>query len=216
MAEFGVSPPCIREAFRILETEGLVTVLRGNVGGAEVHLPQASTAAYMMGLVLQSRGATLADLVEAMRALEPVCAAACAGRDDRAKTVLPKLKAVMDAGRARIDDPDAFIKLARDFHTVLVRECGNETMSLMIGSLEALWSAQVDALARDAVQHGSFAEREIRLSMQGEHENLYLLIEAGDARGAEQAIRAHYSQHAGKRQHGFKMTAPINARSLKL
>ena len=37
--EFGVSYPSIREAIRILETEGLVTVRRGNVGGAEVHRP---------------------------------------------------------------------------------------------------------------------------------------------------------------------------------
>jgi DNA-binding FadR family transcriptional regulator len=39
MAEFGVSHPSIREAIRILETEGLVTVRRGKVGGAQVHRP---------------------------------------------------------------------------------------------------------------------------------------------------------------------------------
>src|SRR6201996_638958 len=71
IAEYGVSPPAIREAFRILETEGLITVLRGNVGGAIVHLPQSTTAAYMMGLVLQSRGVPLADVAQGMCRLEP-------------------------------------------------------------------------------------------------------------------------------------------------
>ncbi|MDO9487493.1 MAG: GntR family transcriptional regulator, partial [Sphingomonadaceae bacterium] len=98
MAEFGVSPPCIREAFRILETEGLVTVLRGNVGGAVVHVPQPFTAAYMMGLVLESRRTTLFDLMNAMRILEPVCAATCAERADRHTTVLPMLRKVLDEG----------------------------------------------------------------------------------------------------------------------
>ena len=32
-AEFGVSPPAVREAVHILESDGLISVRRGNVGG---------------------------------------------------------------------------------------------------------------------------------------------------------------------------------------
>jgi GntR family transcriptional regulator, transcriptional repressor for pyruvate dehydrogenase complex len=84
VSEFGVSYPSIREAIRILETEGLVTVRRGNVGGAEVHRPDESSAAYHLGLALQGRRVNLGDLAAGLRLLEPLCAAECARRSDRA------------------------------------------------------------------------------------------------------------------------------------
>lgn len=210
MNEFGVSPPAIREAFRILETEGLITVLRGNVGGAIIHMPQPGNAAYMLGLVLQSRQVPLLDLIEAMRKLEPACAAEAALRPDRESTVLPRLRENIDASMAAIDDPDRFIALARAFHTELVGECGNATMALVVGALEQLWSAQVDRFALERSVHGSFADRSVRLSLAREHERIYRAIAEGDAHSAERAILEHYSG-GGERQHGFDVTMTVMA-----
>src|SRR5438445_3633029 len=89
--EFGVSPPSIREALRILENERLITVRRGKVGGAVVHRPRPDSVGYSIGLVLQSERVRSTDLRAALAELEPVCAALCARRVDRQRAVVPKL-----------------------------------------------------------------------------------------------------------------------------
>jgi len=45
MAQFGVSRSTLRETFRILETESLISVWRGSRGGAQVTSPELSVAA---------------------------------------------------------------------------------------------------------------------------------------------------------------------------
>jgi len=218
LAEFRVSPPSIREALRILETEGLITVQRGNVGGAVVHRPQPNKTAYMLAMVLQSRAVDLLDVQTAMRHLEPVCVAACAMRPDRETTILPQLKANIDASRANIDNADIYIGLARQFHVEIVVGCGNETMSLIIGALEQLWSAQVDKMARKPAQHGAFADRAIRLATLKDHEKIYRLIAKGDSAGAERAARDHYSEAARETEgwhHAFDLSTVIDASSLR-
>ena len=218
LAEFRVSPPSIREAMRILETEGLITVQRGNVGGAIVHRPQPAKAAYMLGMVLQSRAVNLLDLQDALRNLEPVCAAACANRPDREATLLPRLKANIDQSRTHIDDADAYIGLARRFHVELAEGCGNETMSLIVGALESLWSAHVDRLARRPAQHGAFADKEVRLATLKDHERLYKLIAKGDAAGAERLAREHVSEGTRRTEgwkHAFDHSATITASALR-
>ena len=212
LVEFGVSMPPIREALRILETEGLVTVLRGNVGGAVVHRPQPHKAAYMLGLVLQSRGATLGDVLRGLIAFEPACVAACAKRDDRSVTVLPRLRATLDQAKAAVDDAEVYTGLARQFHIDLVESCGNEAMTQVVGALEALWTAHVNQLARSRSQLGSFAEPAARKTSVDEHESMYRAIEAGDATKAEKLAKAHYS-HPQNPGWGDSMAAgrPINA-----
>ncbi len=193
LEEFGVSLPPIREALRILETEGLITVQRGNVGGAVVHAPQEAKVVYMMGLVLQSRQAPLGDVLTAFTAFEPACAAACAARPDRHDTVLPVLRGTLDAATAVLDDAAAYTGLARQFHLDLVAGCGNEAMRLVVGALESLWTVHVDHMARRLDRLGGFAELSARRSSAREHEKLYSRIDKGDVRGAEQLARAHYA-----------------------
>src|SRR5439155_10979415 len=73
MAQFGVSRPTLREAFRVLEAEGLITVRRGAHGGARVRTPNDDAAGRYAGLVLEYRGATLSDVYDARNIIEPPC-----------------------------------------------------------------------------------------------------------------------------------------------
>lgn len=190
--EFGVSKQSVRAALRILEAEGLITIRRGNVGGAVVHLPRAQNAAYMLGLVLQSRGVTMADVSAALNHLEPVCASLCAERADRRTTVVPRLRAVHEAARAAQDDEQNFATLTRQFHQALVDCCGNETLIAVVGALESLWSAHEQEYVETTKTAGGFPARKYRTARLAEHDEILALIEAGDVAAVAKATEDHY------------------------
>lgn len=197
--EYRVSLPSVREALRVLETEGLVTVQRGKIGGSIVHVPRAGKVAYMLGLVLESRDVRLDDIVFAMSQIEPLCVRACATRKDRHRTVVPRLREILEQSEAVVDDPAEFARLARRVHEELVATCGNETFIVLAGALETLWTAQVDA-AGDGLELGAFAERATREQSVAEHRALLDCIIAGDADGAERVAREH---QRAPRRHGL-------------
>jgi GntR family transcriptional repressor for pyruvate dehydrogenase complex len=128
LEEFRISRPSMREALRILEDEGLLTVRRGNQGGSVIEVPTAETSAYTFGLVLQSRRSSIADLAAAIRHIEPITAALCAQREDREESVLPALQASLAESAEAIGDDDRFTTIARSFHERMVGCCGNETL----------------------------------------------------------------------------------------
>jgi len=189
--EFEVSRPSLREALRILETEGLITVLRGNKGGAIVHAPKVEAGAHMIGLVLQADRVTLSDLAEALGRLEPSCAAACADRPDRNETAVPVLRATIDEAEQNIDDSMAFTALAHRFHDELVRHCGNNTLRITVGILVSLWSIQEAAWAEAAEAEHAFPDHSELLVALKAHRKLVEAIERGDASGAARISYAH-------------------------
>lgn len=206
--QFRVSLPAVREAMRILETEGLVEVRRGNVGGAIVHLPTAERTAQMIAMVLQTRAASPSDVSGVLSYIEPICARLCAARPDRATEVVPALRAAIEAQQAEFADASRYSLNARRFHETLVARCGSETMILVIGALETIWSAHESAVWDEAVAEGSgpadkagaaekpagpataMAERVRRAALR-DHEKLLAAIEAGDEDQASSTAGAH-------------------------
>ena len=58
-AEFAISRPTMREALRILESESLISISRGKLGGARVIEIDLGAAANQVGVYLQIAGTTL-------------------------------------------------------------------------------------------------------------------------------------------------------------
>jgi DNA-binding FadR family transcriptional regulator len=190
MEEFGVSRPTLREAYRILEAERLVSVARGAKGGAYIHAPDPKLISSYTLMVLQSEGTTVAEVYQARMAFEP---AAVRLIIQQAKDTAPALLRNAIAHEREVHaDPVAFsIAIAR-FHRLLVELSGNRP-------LFHLWDAMQQVVEHHQAQVVSIFRRgreveEIMTSVSKglkSQEKLIKLIEAGDEDGAELHWRKH-------------------------
>lgn len=178
-AEFDAGPPAVREALRILETEGLVTVRRGNVGGADVHPPTPERVAYMAGMVLKSKAVDVGDVGAALQQLEALCTAMCAARADRLQVIVPHLRAIVAEQVDALGDGPRTREVIDRFHRALVDGCGNETLVLVVGALQHLWAAShgtdVDDLDGELKPDLALWQASVR-----DHERLIDAVELGD------------------------------------
>src|ERR1700722_13645181 len=129
MIRFGVSRPTLREAFRVLESENLITIRRGARGGARAHPPGREVAPRYASFTLEYRGVTLRDVYDARTALEVPSVGKLAL--DRTADDLDVLEAALNRQEAVADDARESIRLHGDFHTLLVRLAGNQTLTLL-------------------------------------------------------------------------------------
>lgn len=188
-AEYQVSKPSLREAMRILEAEGLLTVRRGNMGGALVHRPSATNVAYTLAMVLRTDDVGIDDVAQALREVEPACAALCAEVTGRKRTIVPELRAIQKEARQSVDDLVRATDLSRQFHETIVRRCGNRSLIVMVGALEAVWSSHETGWSRAVdPQHVPVEERRAALDR---HDELIARIAAGDASGARELSWRH-------------------------
>src|SRR6185312_10803861 len=72
---FGIARTTLREALRILESQGLLEIRRGRTGGPVVTMPKIDALAEGLAVTLQLQGTTAGDLDGARQLIEPRLAA---------------------------------------------------------------------------------------------------------------------------------------------
>lgn len=191
MEQFGVSRPTLREAFRILEAEGAITVRRGVRGGARVQVPDISVAARHVGLLLQYRGALLSDVYDVRTVLEPAAARMAARR--RTSADLTRLQDAVDRHRESVDDPGASFAADAEFHRLIVEMSGNETLQVLAGMVGNI-IREGDRSYADS--HDWEHEQELAKIAIRAHSRLVELIRKRSGDEAEELWRKHLAESA--------------------
>jgi GntR family transcriptional repressor for pyruvate dehydrogenase complex len=200
LSQFGVSRPTLREAFRILETEGLISIRRGARGGARVMAPDLSVAARYVGLLLQVQGTTIADVYEARMVTEPVCAGMFARRRTKAdlvelRTCVEDLRTLVEAGSKRFPDSAQWSAVTYRMHELILKGSGNNTLAIQGGVLQDIVATHLASVIARGFDEAEAPER-FRRTVRS-YQKLADLIEARDAEGAEAHWRTHM-EVAGK------------------
>ena len=185
---FGVSRPSLREALRILEAEGLITVVRGVLGGVVVRAPDVSVTARTAAVLLQSRNVTLGDVHDARSVIEPAAARLVAsGSSSSRKAAVADLEQLVEQQRLVIDDPEKFGRANAAFHEQLVVLAGNQTLAIVAEMLNEVVARAVTAVS----QRGSRDSEATRRRGIRSQERLLELIAVGAGIEAEEHWRTH-------------------------
>lgn len=193
MERFGVSRPTLREAFRVLESESLISVRRGAHGGARVHVPNADVAARYTALVLEHRGVTMQDVYVARGVIEPGCVAMLA--EKRTADEVRQLREAIERSRAVSDNPVTQMKEQTAFHALIVDMAGNQTLSVLSGMLRHI--IDIAHLAHAESDAGTPTGQQALNKGFAAHERIVDLIEAREVEKAERLWRKHLLEADG-------------------
>lgn len=192
----GFSRATVREALRLLEADGLVTIKRGPRGGVEVAHPDTGHVTRSLALMLALSEAPVRDLFAYRQALEPTAAAiaAVAATEEQRASLL------------KIARPDTARAVAHnvEFHLLLAEATGNEFFRVSLNAMHQIieWHSTEEGLAVSELDHAVAAHRRI-----AEH------ISSGNAQAAERAMRKHISAFARIMEENGRLDTPIIQRS---
>lgn len=195
--EFGASRPTLREAIRILEVEGLISISQGARTGPVVKPRNLEMLTKAAGFALQLSEATLGDVYEARSLIEPLAARMAAER--RPKEAAEALRALI---------PNELAVLAEDtrlaftsFHRTLLDQSGNRTLSILGVALAGVVNRHSEILYTQRAKSGEDLQprkldvKRLTLAIRS-FDRLANLIENGNSLEAENHWRRHMKNAA--------------------
>jgi DNA-binding FadR family transcriptional regulator len=184
ISTYRVGRGTLREALRILEVNGFITLKPGPGGGPVLEGLREEGFGRMATLFFQMGGLTYRELIEARLIMEPIAARLAAQRRSELEEVnhLRSTAKVLNV----TDDRDYFSHTS-DFHASVIRMSGNGIVGLFCQSLAEVFRERVSGVL--------FAPDQ-REEIVSAHEAIARAIETGNGTRAEKLMREHMEHYA--------------------
>lgn len=183
MEQFHVSRGTLREAIRMLELQGCVSLKRGYNGGLYVEKPDHRPLAGTLSLFIRSSGTTFESVMEARSFVETELAALAAARvtDD----ALVSIRRSLDAMESEINSIESFLVLNEEFHDLCARAANSDVLEVFHASLNSIADGHLIGIEYSVKR---------RLAVHAAHTNIYRAIAARNPAASAQAMRAHLGE----------------------
>lgn len=186
---FGVSRPTLRAAYRILESESLLTISRGAQGGPRVCHPGTEVVARNVGMLLQLRGTRVTDFSYARLVIEPPAAGLVAANQPPACVQL--LTDLLAEEEAAVDDPPRFAQAAAKFYRAITDHCGNEILTVFGAVLQVLMEKELGFIFKEGAGRNDDRMEETLRRDLADHRKLLRLIQRGESAQAQRFWLRH-------------------------
>ena len=198
---FGVGRSTLREALRLLETRGVLTIRSGPLGGPVVRRPQPSDLGESLTLILQFAGSSLRDVLEARQALEPMMAQLAVQRITPAQ--IDALQQTVDEILDNAEDHEIFRDANQRFHTLVAEAAGSVVLSVFAETLKSIADGAVAGVSYNANR---------RKAVAAAHQRVIDALRARDGAAAAEAMLVHLDE-AGRywaRKYSDLVSRPVH------
>jgi GntR family transcriptional repressor for pyruvate dehydrogenase complex len=191
MEEYGLGRVTVREALRLLERDGLIEIKRGPGGGIHVRHPDISQVSDAISLLFSVQEVTLREFLAFRQLVEPSAAALAAvhATDEQRQKILQSAEA-----------DQAQLSPVVDLHVLIGESTGNGVLGLVLQALHSPMAVHFrsDKIRKHDVEGTARAHRKIAQA-----------IAAGNAAGAERAMKRHLDAYASYLQEVGLIDEPI-------
>jgi DNA-binding FadR family transcriptional regulator len=170
----------LREALRLLEFQGVISLKPGPRGGPVLQNPDAAHLGSTLVLLMQLQAAPFRNIAEVRSALEPMISSLAATR--MTDETLVELRGTVDQMRTELDDQYSFLDANKRFHDIIAWSSGNTLFGYIIESLLGIMDG-----TRMGIDYPGFRRQAILKA----HEEIYAALEARDPVASEARMREH-------------------------
>jgi DNA-binding FadR family transcriptional regulator len=181
--QFRVSRTTVRDALRVLESQGLIDIKVGAGGGAFVAEPRHETVTESLSNMLKMRSMDIEELAEARLVIETSIVALAAKRATT-KDIAALNDAIEQARRGQESGDLRFTPHSVTFHVALAEAAKNQVLLFTVNSFRSLFYDTIEKLLPDP----DMQERAIH-----DHQKILDAIQARDGALAQQIMRTHLS-----------------------